>query len=298
VAARAGAPVDPGTGYSHPGMYFAVGDVDTPRYLDFLESSGEADPGDVTWAEKTFIKDFGLKEYPKNLDPFLPYFRQEDHLGSYHVCRRIGMHAVTTVDHGFYTPRHNIVGSQVGLRGPAILSGDARLMSELERGARTYIFDTARFLRRRIPGFENSYLHMTAPYFHDRGGRSAVCEYNVTVDDVNSGARFDDVTFIVYGSEDEKGPEEGSDFPYRQFIPREIDGLLTSGRSTIIQPPTMRTRWKAFMMGQVAGLAAALAARDGRTPRDIEVKELQRILVEKYHTPLGPPERLKELGLA
>ena len=298
VASRAGAPMDLGEGYSHPGMYFAVGDVDTPRYLDFLEANREADPVDVAWAEKTFIKDFGLKGYRKSLDPFLPYMRQEDHLGSYHVCRRIADIAVITVDHGFYPPRHNIVGSQVGLEGPRIHSGDAWLMSELERGARTYIFDTARFLRRRIPGFENSYLHMAAPYFHARGGRSAVCEYNVTADDVKTGARHDDVTFIVYGSENEKGPEAGSDFPYRQFIPKGVDGLLTAGRSTIIQPPTMRTRWKVFMMGQVAGLAAALAARDGCSPRDIDVKEMQKTLVTKYQAPLGSPERQRELGLA
>jgi hypothetical protein len=139
---------------------------------------------------------------------------------------------------------------------------------------------------------------MAAPYFHARGGRSAVCEYNVTADDVNSGARHDDVAFLVYGSEKEKGPETGSDFPYRQFIPKDVDGLLTAGRSTIIQPPTMRTRWKVFMMGQVAGLAAALAARDGCSPREIDVKELQKILVTKYQTPLGPAERLRELGLA
>ena len=59
----------------------------------------------------------------------------------------------------------------------------------------------------------------------------------------------------------------------------------------------MRTRWKVLLMGQVAGLAAALAARDNRTPRQIDVKELQRLLHRKYHTPMGPPERLRELGL-
>ena len=228
----------------------------------------------------------------------LPYLKRASYLGSYHICRRIGDLAVITVDHGFYPPQHNIVGAQVGLRGQRIHSGDATMMGELERGARVYIFETALFLHRYVPGFEHSYLHMIAPYFHARGGRSAVCDYNMTVDDVNTGARFDDVTFVVYGSEGERGPARGSDFPYRQFLPRGVEGLLTAGRSTIIQPPTMRTRWKVLMMGQVAGLAAALAVRDNRTPRQIDVKELQQLLYRKYHTPMGPPERLRELGVA
>ena len=29
---------DPGAGYSHPGMYFAVGDVDTERYLELVDN--------------------------------------------------------------------------------------------------------------------------------------------------------------------------------------------------------------------------------------------------------------------
>lgn len=297
VAARAGAPTDPGERYSHPGMYFAVGDVDTRRYLDFLGNAPEPDPADVKWAEEMFTKDFGLSRYPRTLNPLLPYLKTASYLGSYHICRRIGDIAVITVDHGFYPPQHNIVGAQVGLRGKSIHSGDAAMMGELERGARVYIFETALFLRRYVPGFEQSYLHLIAPYFHARGGRSAVCDYNMTVDDVNTGARFHDVTFVVYGSEGERGPDTGSDFPYRQFLPSGVEGLLTAGRCTIIQPPTMRTRWKVLMMGQVAGLAAALAARDNRTPRQIDVKELQRLLRRKYHTPMGPPERLRELGL-
>ena len=298
VAARAGAPTDSGVNYSHPGMFFAVGGVDTRRYLDFLENGPEPEPDDVKWAEEMFTREFGLRWYPRSLNPLLPYLKKASYLGSYHICRRIGDIAVVTVDHGFYTPLRDTVGAQVGLHGAEIRSHDAEQMGELERGARVYIFETALFLRRYVPGFEGSHLHTIAPYFHARGGRSAVCDYNVTADDVNRGARFEDVTFVVYGSEGERGPDAGSDFPYRQFLPKGVEGLLTAGRSTIIQPPTMRTRWKVLVMGQVAGLAAALAARDSRTPRQIDVGELQRLLHRKYHTPMGPPERLRELGLA
>jgi hypothetical protein len=52
-----------------------------------------------------------------------------------------------------------------------------------------------------------------------------------------------------------------------------------------------------LMMGQAAGLAAALAARDGVEPRAIVVKELQKLLYHKYHAYVGTPERLKALGI-
>ena len=47
------------------------------------------------------------------------------------------------------------------------------------------------------------------------------------------------------------------------------------------------------MMGQAVGVAAALAARDGKTPREIDVRELQKILYTQYHAPLGEASRLQ-----
>jgi hypothetical protein len=178
-----------------------------------------------------------------------------------------------------------------------ILSGDNELMTRLEIGCRIYIFETAQFMKRYVPGFEHSALHTVSPYFHARGGRTALCEYMVTMDDFEKGRRFDDVVFVSYGSETQTVVEGGYDFPYRQFVPREMDGLLMAGRAQLIQPPTNRTRWKVLTMGQIAGLAAAQSVRENVTPGRIDVKRLQRTLHGKYHAYLGEPERLKELGI-
>ncbi len=85
------------------------------------------------------------------------------------------------------------------------------------------------------------------------------------------------------------------DFPYRQFLPRGIDGLLVTGRACIIQPPSLRVRWMVFLMGQAAGAAAALAAGSGT--RGFECKTLQSILHRKYQMPMGDSARLRELGI-
>ena len=48
-----------------------------------------------------------------------------------------------------------------------------------------------------------------------------------------------------------------------------------------------------FLTGQVAGVAAALAAKAGELPRDLNVRELQRALHEEYSVPLGDEDRLR-----
>lgn len=63
------------------------------------------------------------------------------------------------------------------------LSGDTAVMTELEIACRAYIFETAQFLIRRVPGFENAYLHIIDPHFHAREGRSIVSERPVTVEE-------------------------------------------------------------------------------------------------------------------
>jgi hypothetical protein len=307
VAALAGAPTDECRGYFRPGMYFAIGDVDVAAFEHFRNTAPEPSAEDTAWRDR-ILDEYGGGWYGRSTAAILPKFRVGWMHGEYRVVRQIGNIARVTFDHGLYTPKHNIVGAQVGIQcGPTTRSQGVRIDSSapdvltlLETVSRQYIFETAQFLRHHVPGFERSYLHVTAPYFHHRAGRSAVCDYVLTRDDVRAGARFDDVLFRLWGSEVKEGEftVEGYDFPYRQLLPKGVEGLLMAGRAAIVQPPTNRTRNKLMLMGQAAGLAAALAARDKRTPREVDVKELQRLLYRKYHVVMGEPERVAALGLA
>ncbi|MFO7535252.1 MAG: FAD-dependent oxidoreductase [Kiritimatiellia bacterium] len=286
VAFLAGCPMDDGHVYFHPGCYFAIGGVDETRYLDFLKNAPPPDPADLEWGRKTFL-DNGMPWYVASLNPMLPFLKKAWNEGEYRIVGRVAGRAAISVDHGFYTPKRGIVGAQVGLWGSGMDCGDAALRTELEVGSRKWIFETAQFLRRLIPGFEQARLHVIAPYFHNRGGRSPICDYTLTKEDVRTGARFDDAIFHTWGDEVKEGEftMEGFDFPYRQLLPQQAEGLLMAGRSAIIQPPVNRTRYKVMLMGQAAGLAAALAARDGVSPRQIDVQELRRILVTRYQVP-------------
>lgn len=302
VATRAGAPIDEGEGYVHPGMHFTVAGVDTERFMAWLQGPHHIDPQDLAWAEGVFTRNFG-GPVPR-LNPLIPFYKKAWEVGEYWIIKRIEDMASVSLDHGiphspneYFGPQDGLVSTQVGLRGKAIRSGDQAMMTALEAGSRLYIFETAQFLRRYVPGFGRSYLLVVSPYFHTRGGRGIISEYATTMEDMTSGRRFDDVIFVHYPSRREAVVEEGTDFPYRQLLPQKVDGLLCAGLSAVLQPPSMRNRWKCLTMGQAAGLAAAMAARDDLTPRSIDVRELQRTLVQRYGSYLGDVDRLRQLAI-
>lgn len=319
VAFRAGAPTDGGAGYSHPGLFFALGRVDLPEYFERVRKN-EPSADDLAWAEARFDEIYGGARHVGHLRSLVTYFRPAWEFGEYHMVRKISDVGYVTCDHGLFksisgvqevddplpTGRYGLIGALTGVWGPkTILSGNAAVMTEIEIGVRTYIYETAEFLRHHVPGFKDSYLHIISPYFHARGGRSAISEHPVTREDIAINRYKDDVVFL--GDDPERRVQSAGeasrsrwtpyDFPYRQFLPRGVDGLLMAGRAAIVQPPVTRVRWMVFMMGQAVGVAAALAARDGKTPREIDVRELQRILHATHQVPLGDAPRLRQLGL-
>jgi hypothetical protein len=271
VAARAGAPVDDGHGYFHAGMYFAMANVDIDAY-DTCVALKEPDPDDLRWTEsveRPVGRRFG------RLRPLVSYLRAAWEAGEYRYLKTVGDLGTIAFDHGIFRSvsgvqyvadplrmgKYGILGALVGVHGTAkALSGDSAVMNELEVASRIYVFETAQFLIHRVPGFEKAYLHIIAPYFHSRGGRSIISEHPVTVDEARCGARFDDVVFlgddpehrVSREGEESRGGQRAYDFPYRQFLPRGVEGLLVTGRAAIVQPPCMRVRWMVFLTSRRA----------------------------------------------
>jgi hypothetical protein len=81
-------------------------------------------------------------------------------------------------------------------------------------------------------------------------------------------------------------PKDGGsyDIPYRCLVPQVVDNLLVGGKAISAD----RDSYKRFLQetmvtGQAAGVAAAICARKGITPRQLEqdVTELQEILLKQ-----------------
>ena len=175
-------------------------------------------------------------------------------------------------------------------------------MSKLEAKLRMSTFEFAHFYKQYVPGFENSYLQQIAPFLGARGGPCIDGEYTLTMDDCRAARRFDDVVYL-YGEfralrhTCEQGECRWTDMPYRVMLPKKIDGLIAVGRSASGKPDTLlRNRMAVKHMGQAGGTAAALSTEKNITPKELDVKDLQRALLDSGFY-LGKLSRLKELGL-
>ena len=191
-------------------------------------------------------------------------------------------------------PRELTVNST---RVSGVLGIDVFDLTRAERRAREQLDSIMRFLRARVPGFEQAYAVQSGTQIGVRETRRIVGLHQLTADDVLRSRRFDDV--IARGSypidiHDPKGgggtllerlPAGGAyDIPLRCLIPRDVDGLLVGGRcisGTHEAHSSYRVTPIALATGQAAGVAAALAARGGAAPREVAPGDVQRVLLEQ-----------------
>ncbi len=71
------------------------------------------------------------------------------------------------------------------------------------------------------------------------------------------------------------------DVPYRALLPETVEGLLAAGRclsATHEGAAAGKSMGNCLATGHAAGLAAALSARQGVLPRDLDVRRLQDAL--------------------
>jgi hypothetical protein len=204
---------------------------------------------------------------------------------------------------------------------------DVQALTRAEREGRRRCFEVAKFLRENMPGFQRAFIVATAPEIGVRIARCIEGEYVLTAKERDSGARHDDV--VGMGSEVIRSvrPPDPFDIPYRILIPRgvtvgagpcacpqgrasavgagpcacplQMDSLLVAGAKTVSteRPGLIRGQVHGMTLGQAAGVAAALCARNRVAPRSLDVRTLQRALL-KQGVYLGDEQRLRTLGLA
>ena len=162
--------------------------------------------------------------------------------------------------------------------------------------------DYLRFLRSKVPGFEKAYAWTSRPQLGIRETRRLVGESMLTGDDVLGCVDFEDTIGVngwpleMHVAGDVKWvwppiPQSRgyNHLPYRMLLPRRataggVDNLLVAGRCASMThdgQSAARVTGACFVMGQAAGTAASLATRQGRSVHDIDIKELQRLLVDQ-----------------
>jgi hypothetical protein len=175
---------------------------------------------------------------------------------------------------------------------------DVRKYTRAELEGRRMCHRTAEFLRKHLPGFENAAVIATGDDWGQRRNRLIEGQKTLTKDDANAVKKWDDVIGRV-PIKSPDGPKYGFEVPFGIMVPKEVENLLTaSGKSVSTDPVGMiRGISSCMMLGEAAGVAAALGAKQGVSPHAVPIVDIQRQLVAQGAY-LGEPDRLKELGIA
>lgn len=153
------------------------------------------------------------------------------------------------------------------------------------------------FLRENVPGYENCRCVASGATTGVRETRRVMGDYVITAEEMAEGCRFDDV--VVHRAEfivDIHNPEGAGqaeehiqyckpyDLPYRCFTPRDVEGLYVAGRcisGTHRAHASYRVMSICMAMGEAVGIAAAMCAERGCTPRMLDVAALQNRMMER-----------------
>lgn len=169
---------------------------------------------------------------------------------------------------------------------------DIRDLTRAEVQGRRESFALLEYFRTHIDGFAGARLLQTSPQIGIRETRRLTGEYTLTGDDIRAGAQFSDSVALgcwpidVHPTEGEMGSHTlfvpaPFRIPYRTLLPASTNGLLAAGRCISVDREALgsvRVGATCTATGHAAGTAAALSARQGIRPRNVDVTELQKTL--------------------
>ena len=172
---------------------------------------------------------------------------------------------------------------------------------DLTRGTRvcrSQLTPIVAFLREYVPGFENCYLLSSASLLGIRETRHIHGKYTLTMQDILDKKVFGDwvvrdacFNFDVHnlsgagldvtGAQKHFPKENSYTIPYRCLLPVNREGLLLAGRDisgTHMAHSDYRAMPICVAMGEAAGIASALAAKDGVPVSQVSAQAIQALL--------------------
>lgn len=272
VAVRAGAPYEKGDGQGHmqpATLFFRVNNVDSRA----LEADIEAN-------RDNFYRKDGVN-----------YRSLHWHVSR---ARAAGDWPLERVSVGMYRCVREDEWAVNTSRIMGVDATDSESLTQGEIEGRRQVEIILNFLRKYVPGCGGARLMSTGATLGIRESRHILGEALLTLDDVLRARVPEDAVALCSNSVDVHGKfgpssneyltvRDGEYYgiPYRCLVPRETEGLLVAGRclsadsqaagAVRVMPPSMA-------MGQAAGTAAAIAARRGIGPRQVDAAELRQAL--------------------
>ncbi|GAA1290648.1 FAD-dependent oxidoreductase [Brachybacterium alimentarium] len=265
-------------------LMFTVTNFDLERFWDFLDEHPE---------------EMGIKEaYAAGYDvDFLRRTRGHCYIG---LTARV---ASAREAGAFTIPRNQFIyiatASErlLAINTSRVIRIDASDPVELSKGLETgysQVWELVQFMRENMPGFEEVEISQIAPALGIRETRHFAGEERLTMDSLYSEATSERaIALSAYNIDVHSGTGDGIDLhvvehpfgiPFGALLPQAVDGLLLSGRTISVDSTVFaaaRVMGTCMAIAEAAGIAAALAVRDGGAPKDVDVVELREELGAK-----------------
>lgn len=154
------------------------------------------------------------------------------------------------------------------------------------------------FLHEYAPGYENCYIIGSASLIGVRETRHFEGVKKITESEISDAVQHED--YVVYdaffnfdvhnitgsgldktGCQHEFRQTSGYTIPYGCLLPKNVEGLLLSGRNisgTHMAHSNFRAMPICMGIGEAAGIAASLSVKQGKLLRNIDVKDIQELL--------------------
>ena len=166
-------------------------------------------------------------------------------------------------------------------------------VTEAEILARKQVYEIYEFMKKHADGLENSFLMMTGAEIGVRESRMIIGDYVLTESDCKDCTKFEDAIAACNYDIDIHNPEgsgtshyffpvgEYYTIPYRSLIPKGVSNMLVAGRcisSDHGAQASYRIMPVVCSIGEAAGSAISLVVKNKTSVREVDVKELQKIL--------------------
>lgn len=167
-------------------------------------------------------------------------------------------------------------------------------VSWAEREARRQMKDIFDMLKQELPSFRNAEIISSAAQIGARESRMIDGEHLLTEQELKNCTVFEDAIAAGNYDIDIHNPEgsgtshyyfpdgEYYTIPFRSLIPKGVSNLLVAGRcisSTHEAQASYRIMPIVCCLGEAAGVGAAVALKSGCSPKQADIKNIQRILL-------------------
>jgi hypothetical protein len=163
---------------------------------------------------------------------------------------------------------------------------DVEELTRVEFEGRKKMIKTYDFFKKNYPGFEKSFVVLTAPQLGTRSSRRMIGEYKLTKADLADNQPFED-TIAVFPDLD-RGQESLDHplqyIPYRCLLPKNVDNFLVACRAFSSDEHVQdyfNLIPHCIAFGEAAGTASALALKAGVGVKSVDIKALQKQLAKQ-----------------